>query len=208
MILKGFKFGMLLQLSIGPMCLLVFNTAGTHGLMKGLMLVCAIALVDAVYIALAGIGIASVLDKDKIKWAFRLFGCIVLVIFGANTILNVFSRSILPDIQLFSKLKSCNVFLQGLLLTASNPLTILFWGGVLSSQVISQELSKHQIVLFGLGSVLSTITFLSCVAVLGSLANTFLPVPIIQGFNILVGFILIIFGIRLTLKKTDNTTSN
>lgn len=39
MIYKGFKFGMLLQLAIGPMCLMVFNTSTTYGFWMGLSLV-------------------------------------------------------------------------------------------------------------------------------------------------------------------------
>lgn len=33
MIFKGLKFGMLLQFAIGPMCLMVFNTSATYGLL-------------------------------------------------------------------------------------------------------------------------------------------------------------------------------
>jgi hypothetical protein len=42
MIYKGFKFGMLLQLAIGPMCLMVFNTSATYGFLVALSLVLAI----------------------------------------------------------------------------------------------------------------------------------------------------------------------
>lgn len=45
--LDGLKFGMLLQLAIGPMCLLVFNTAKNMGFINALSLVSAIALIDA-----------------------------------------------------------------------------------------------------------------------------------------------------------------
>lgn len=51
--LDGLKFGMLLQLAVGPMCLLVFNTAKNAGFWVALSLVLAITLVDAFYIILA-----------------------------------------------------------------------------------------------------------------------------------------------------------
>ena len=43
----GLKFGMLLQIAVGPMCLMVFNTAKNAGFFVALSLVLAIAIVDA-----------------------------------------------------------------------------------------------------------------------------------------------------------------
>ena len=44
---RGLRFGMLLQLAIGPMCLMVFGAARDNGLAAALTLVSALALVDA-----------------------------------------------------------------------------------------------------------------------------------------------------------------
>lgn len=41
----GLKFGLLLQMAIGPMCLMVFNTAKNEGFFTTLPLVLGIALV-------------------------------------------------------------------------------------------------------------------------------------------------------------------
>ena len=65
--LDGLKFGMILQLAVGPMCLMVFNTAKNVGFLVSLTLVLAIALVDAFYIVLASLGISKILDKPKVK---------------------------------------------------------------------------------------------------------------------------------------------
>lgn len=78
MIFKGLKLGMLLQLAIGPMCLMVFNTSATYGLFIGLTLVLAIAIVDLIYIALSGFGVTAIINKNKVKFAIKLFGSIVL----------------------------------------------------------------------------------------------------------------------------------
>ena len=59
--IDGLKFGMLLQLSIGPMCLMVFNTAKNVGFTVAFTLVMAIALVDAFYISLACFGVSKII---------------------------------------------------------------------------------------------------------------------------------------------------
>lgn len=201
MIYKGFKFGMLLQLAVGPMCFMVFNTSTTHGFLTGLLLVLAIVLIDGLYITLSGIGLAVILNKEKIKFIIKIFGCIVLVLFGLNIIMGVLDYSFLPNITLFKKVTNHNIFIQGLLLTASNPLTIIFWSGVFSSQVIENELNKKRLYFFGFGCVLSTLVFLSIVALSGSILKEFLPDKIILIFNVIVGSILILFGIKLLFKK-------
>lgn len=77
MVLHGFRFGMLLQLAVGPMCLMVFNTSTTYGFAYGMHLVLAIALIDAFYIALSCVGVAAIINRAKVKGRYktgRMFG--------------------------------------------------------------------------------------------------------------------------------------
>ncbi len=201
MIYKGFKFGMLLQLAIGPMCLMVFNTSATYGFLVALSLVLAIGLIDGLYITLSGLGIAAIINQEKTKSAVKIFGCLVLLWFGTSTITGAFGINLLPDFKLFSNVTNKNIFIQGLLLTASNPLTIIFWGGVFSTQVAENNYNKEQLILFGLGCVLSTLFFLTLVDLCGSVLSGFLPQIIIKMLNVVVGIVLIYFGIRLLSKR-------
>jgi threonine/homoserine/homoserine lactone efflux protein len=93
---KGFRFGIILQLSVGPVCLFVFNTAGEYGFLAGLTAVMAVALVDALYISLAGMGIASVIQKKRIQRVIRVFGFLVLLLFGVSTILGALGLTLFP----------------------------------------------------------------------------------------------------------------
>ncbi len=208
MILKGLKFGMLLQFAVGPMCLMVFNTTTTYGFIHGLQVVFAIGLIDALYIALSCVGVAAIINKAKVKSVIKLAGCLVLVFFGANTISGVFNFSLLPRIALFSNAASDNLFGQGLLLTASNPLTIVFWSGMFSTQMIENKWNKKQLFFFAVGCVIATITFLTVVAFLGSVLSDYLPKIIVQLLNVIIGIVLIFFGIRLLCKKDNNKATD
>jgi len=201
MIYRGFKFGMILQLAVGPMCLMVFNTSATYGFLMGLSLVLAISLIDCLYIILSGFGVAAIINKEDVKSTIKVLGCIVLVLFGTNTITGAFSFTLLPEIRLFSNVTDRNIFIQGLMLTASNPMTIIFWGGVFSTQVAEYDFSKKQIIFFGLGCILSTLFFLTIISFCGSILNGFFSKTIIKVLNVMVGAILIYFGIKLLLKK-------
>ena len=200
--LDGLKFGMLLQFAVGPMCLMVFNTAKNVGFLVALTLVLAIALVDAFYIILASLGVSKILDKPKIKKAFKIIGSFVLIIFGANIILNVFNINIIPGLNL--KPTSSNIFLQGLILTLSNPITIVFWGSVLTTKIIEDKLNKKELTVFSVGLVSSTLIFLTFVALLGIVLSSFIPENVSKIMNIIVGILIIFFGIKMLLKKEKN----
>ena len=164
---EGLKFGMVLQLAVGPMCLMVFNTAKNVNFLVAETLVLAIALVDAFYILLAGLGVSKIMEKENIKKTFKLIGSLVLIIFGLNIILNVFNINLIPGLNL--KPNTTNIFIQGLILTLSNPITIVFWGSLLTTKIIDDGLKKKELILFSIGLVSSTLIFLTFVAVLGTI---------------------------------------
>lgn len=201
MILKGLRFGMLLQLAIGPVCLFVFRTSSMVGILHSATLILAIALVDACYIGLSWFGISSLLNKPQIKLYALMIGCIVLTLFGLQTILDVFHLTILPSFNHDFDLSNRNLFIQGILLTASNPLTIVFWSGIFSTKMLENEWSKNQLFFFATGCVMSTILFLSLVSFLGSVVGIFLPEIMIQILNVMIGLFLIIFALQKMMKQ-------
>ena len=198
---RGFKYGMLVQLAVGPVSLLVFKTAGTEGFGMGLVLVLAVALVDAAFIAFASLGSVYLLKCENVQAAFKAISSIILILFGISTILGAFHLSVLPEISLFNGSSTGGVFLEGVLLTASNPLTILFWNSLISSQVSREKMNKAKIFWFGAGCVLSTVVFLTFISALGTFVDRFLPETVTMILNIAVGFALVGYGISLMIRR-------
>ena len=197
--LEGLRFGLLLQLAVGPMCLMVFNTAKNVSFLVAMSLLLAIALVDAFYILLASLGVSKILEKKSIKKVFKVIGSLVLIIFGLNIILNVFNINLIPGLNL--KPSSSNIFIQGLVLTLSNPITIVFWGSVLTTKIIDDKLKKKELFIFSTGLVSSTLIFLTLVALLGTILSSVIPETISNILNVIVGLLIIGFGIKMRIKK-------
>ena len=195
----GLRFGMLLQLAVGPMCLMVFNTAKNVNFIVAMSLVLAIALVDAFYILLAALGVNKLLDNKKTKTTFKIIGALVLILFGLNIILSVFDINIIPGLNL--KPSSTNIFVQGLILTLSNPITIVFWGSVLTTKIIDDGLKKNELIIFSVGLVSATLFFLSFIAFLGTVLSSFIPEIVSRVLNIIVGLLIVIFGLKMLMKK-------
>jgi len=77
----------------------------------------------------------------------------------------------------------------------------IVWSGVFSTQVIENEISEKQLFFFGFGCILSTLVFLAVIAFCGSVLSGFLPQIMIRILNVIVGFILVFFGIKLLFKN-------
>ncbi len=194
-IFDGFKFGMLLQIAVGPVALFIFTEANSKGFLSGMMAVSAVVLVDLVFVVAAIAGVTSFLKSKKRKSLFKHIGFIFLLLFGLNIIINQFHYSILPEYTL-STLPSSS-FAKGLFLTGSNPATILFWSGVFTLKVTEDGYCKNEVYLFGCGAVAATLIFLTIIAFGGVIISGFLSGGVIRTLNIIIGFIFILFSIRL-----------
>ena len=201
MIFKGFRFGMLLQLAVGPVCIFIFQMASLRGFQAAATGVLGVSIIDGLYILAAILGIASIIEGKNTKIILKIFGAVVLFIFGMSTVLSVFNISFLPSLSIQNISNSNSVFFHAIILTVSNPLTIIFWAGVFSTKIAEENLKRRDIYVFGFGTLLSTIFFLSLIALAGSFTKTFFPSYVIQILNLIVGFLLIYFSIRMVIKK-------
>lgn len=202
MMFKGFKFGMILQLAVGPVCLFIFQLGGNKGFIEAETGVLSVALIDLLYISLAILGIATFIDEEKVKYILKLVGAIVITFFGLNTIVGTLGWQVIPSLNILKETTSDNSFIKGLILTGSNPLTIMFWAGVFSAQIAEGKLKRKEVYLFGIGSVLATLLFLSVIAIAGTITRYFLPAKLISALNIIVGLALIYFAARMFLNKS------
>jgi threonine/homoserine/homoserine lactone efflux protein len=83
----------------------------------------------------------------------------------------------------------------------SNPITIVFWGSVLTTKIIDDKLSKNELIIFSIGLVSATLLFLTAIAIIGTILSGFIPTKISIILNIIVGVIIVFFGIKMLFKK-------
>ncbi|MGG4553570.1 LysE family transporter [Paenibacillus sp. FSL W8-0186] len=196
-VLRGFRFGMILQLAVGPVCIYIFNVASKQGLLEAAAGVAAVTFVDAMFILLAVFGVASFMERPEVNRGLRIFGFAVLLAFGMNLVLSAFGIELLSHFRISNVAEVDRPFLSSLLLTASNPLTIVFWAGLFTAKIAEGGLSKTGIYAFGLGTVLSTLVFLLFVALGGSIIGQFLPKTLLQILDGVVGVLILYFAVRM-----------
>lgn len=204
MIFKGFKFGMLLQLAIGPVCIFIFSEGCNKGFWPAEAGVLAVTLVDGLFILLAVMGITSFINNEKVKRVFKIAGAIIVAYFGAMILISAFSMPQALGAGAQDGLTQGGSFYKGFVMTASNPMTILFWSGVFSAKIAEERMDKRQVQLFGAGAVISTFLFMTLVALAGSIAQEFISYAVIRILNAAVGCALILFAASKLLYKPRN----
>jgi arginine exporter protein ArgO len=72
---------------------------------------------------------------------------------------------------------------------------------VFAAQIAQNRWNRRQLAFFAAGCLLSTLLSLTAVAAIGSVLSGFLPEGAVTILNLLVGTVLIFYGLRLLLKK-------
>lgn len=83
---NGLLFGMMLQLSVGPVCLAVLHRSMTQRLRDALMMVLGVALADAAYMLGAIGGLSLLLQIHWVKQMVLMMGALILTWFGIQTL--------------------------------------------------------------------------------------------------------------------------
>lgn len=200
--LNGFRFGMLLQIAVGPICLFIFQAAAASGVWAAEIGVIAVVMIDALFILAAIFGIGALLNTyKKAKEMIVYFGAGVLIVFGLSNVFGFFGVTLMPSLDFLSEQSMGSVFWKALVLTLSNPLTIIFWAGVFSTKIVEGKIGQRDIYFFGFGALLSTFFFLTAISILGSFLTIFLAPVVLKVLNLLVGLVLIGFGIKALAKS-------
>lgn len=198
---------MILQLAVGPVCLLVFNTSATNGFFNAMQVVLAVSIIDLLFIILSLLSSSFALNKKEVRYLLNLLNGLILIFFGLNLSLSVFGISLINGLPYFKNLLGHNYFLTGITLTLSNPLTIIFWSSVFSKKVSDNDYTRTNLLFFAMGCVLATFLFLSMISISGIYFNQFLPGNIVLILNIVVGLLIIFWGIKLIINKNFKASS-
>lgn len=204
---NGLFTGLALQLAIGPVFFYIISLTLQKTTLDGLMAVIGVTLGDYVYITLAILGIGELLKKDKIKKLFGIISSIVLILFGFFIIKNIAGIDISNNVNITST-NLFSSFISTFFLTISSPLTIVLFTSLFASKVIELNYNKKDLLIFGFSTGLATFIFMGVSVLLFSIARGSIPLILIQIMNLIVGLLLIGYGIIRLVKILKNNTTN
>jgi threonine/homoserine/homoserine lactone efflux protein len=198
---QGLLFGMVLQLSVGPVCISVLQTGIAYSFRPAFLVTMGVVLADSVYVILALLGISGLMQVPALRIGIGLAGAALLLYFGGKNLLAREAKCA----ETATTQGNWSSLRYGFLLTLSNPLTILFWagvfGGLLASTSFASPLATY---VFGAGCVTATLLFLTIVAAVGKFIGQMVRPGVILWLNRVTGLFLIGFAIKLALGVFQN----
>ncbi len=198
---QGLLFGMVLQLSVGPVCVAVLQTGIVHSFRPAFLMTIGVVLADSAYVILALLGVSGLMQVPALRVGIGLAGAALLLYFGAKSLFS--TETTLGGTA--SGDGNWGSLRYGFLLTLSNPLTILFWAGVFGGLIAGSTFdSPLAVYVFAIGSVAATLIFLTTVSAAGKLIGGIVRPGILLWLNRAVGLVLVGFAVKLALGVFAN----
>jgi threonine/homoserine/homoserine lactone efflux protein len=172
-------------------------------ILDGFVAVLAVTIVDYFYITLAILGIGKLLENTKVKKAFGIISSIVLIIFGLFIIKNITNINI-PNTININSTSLFSSFVSTFFLTISSPMTIVFFTSLFAAKTVEYNYTKRELFIFGFATGLATLIFMGSSVILFSLIKETIPTILIQTLNLIVGGLIVLYGVLRLIKVLKN----
>ena len=190
---------MVLQLALGPVFFFIINLTIQRSTVDGLAGMLGALTGDSLYIILSVLGVGSLLNKPAAKTAFSMVSAAVLILIGSAILISAL-RPAQAAAGAAGNPEPLGSYLSVLVMTLSNPLTIVFFSSVFSSKAFEHGYDRLQLVWFGLGTATATVLFLSLSVILVAWIRDAISPAIVAGLNGVVGLVLIGYGFKRLLE--------
>lgn len=195
---KGILYGMGLSVLLGPVFFALIQTSIEKGFRSGMFMAVGISLSDSMYIALTYLGVSQVSDDQNFKLFLSIVGGLIMLIFGASTILRPGTAGAVQSRD------DCNggteafkLFLKGFLLNGINPFVLLFWIGVVSVASVDFDYSTNEILIFFSGIIVTIFITDTIKSYLANKLRGLITTNLMRKVNMIVGALLIVLSLRL-----------
>jgi len=199
-LLVGFGLGFLVAAQLGPISLLAIRSTLRSGVVVGLSMGAAVAIIDTAYAAAGAAGAAGLLAIEPLRLGFGILGAAVLVVLGGRTLYSAF-RVRLGGEARDEVATPRAAFLTTLAATASNPLTIASWAAVFaaaSTAGAAAEGGGAALLLAGVG--LGSLTWMTILAGGVSVARRWVGPRLLRSIDGVAGLGILGFGGLLALR--------
>lgn len=151
-------------------------------------------LADAVFMMIVYLGVFRFLETDFMQTLLWSFGGFVLIYTGVDSMLSAGQKIKMKNMESYSHKKS---FLNGFLLSISNPLSMLFWLGIFGS-VLAKTVSTYDlnhIILYSIAIFVGLFIWDITMACIASSFRKILTTKLLATISILSGLSLVGFGV-------------
>ena len=203
-IFNGVISGIVLAFLIGPVFFTILQTSIERGFSSGALVAVGVSLSDAFYIAISYLGVYQLFDQGGFNEYLGYFGGIVLLIFGAYY---VFIKSRKLAQASAEKIRARNpwkLVAKGFIINGLSPMVLIFWLGTVGIATTKFGYATPHKAIPYFASIVSTVFVTDVLkAKLADRLRRLLTPDFIRRLNLVLGFVLLVFGIRLIYYASE-----
>lgn len=201
--ITGLVFGVVFIFSLGPGFFALVQTSVQKGFKKAIFLALGISLSDIVYVILALMGVASLLEEPTTRLWMGLGGTVVLMTYG---IYSWYKKPKLYEERCgpTNEISYLKYLLKGFVLNGFNPFIVVFWVGIVGIVAVKYSYTDSDQIYFFIGVLTTILTTDLLKAFLAHRLRKLVTPKKILILNRSVGVILILFGIQMIYFLVDH----
>jgi threonine/homoserine/homoserine lactone efflux protein len=203
-ILNGVVSGIVLAFLIGPVFFTILQTSIERGFWSGFFVAIGVSLSDAFYITICYMGVYQLFDKGSFKEYLAYFGGGVLLVMGLYYLV-IKSRKLAKYDPLKVQAKSpFKLIFKGFIINGLTPMVFIFWLGTVGVATTKLGYSTPGKAIPFFTAIVCTVFVTDIVkAKLADQLRVALTPKFIRTLNLVLGFVLLIFGGRLIFMADD-----
>lgn len=197
-IVNGVISGIVLAFLVGPVFFTIVQTSIERGFGSGTLVAVGVSLSDTFYISLAYLGIYQLFDNGSFREYLAYFGGMVLLIFGLYYLFIKSKKLNRHDMTQIRANNPWKLIGKGFIINGLSPMVLIFWLGTVGLATTKLGYSTpHKAIPF-FASIVSTVFATDVLkAKLADKLRRLLTPVFIRRLNFVLGFVLLLFGLRL-----------
>lgn len=199
-VLNGIVSGVVLALLIGPVFFTIIQTSMERGFRSGAWVAVGVSLSDTVYILISYLGLYQFFENPIAKERLAYFGGGILILFGCYYLF-IKSRNLLNFHPEHIKVRSpFRLAAKGFLINGLSPMVLLFWIGTVGFASTEFGYTQPWQAFVYFTAIVCTVFITDLIkAKLADQLRILITAKAIQRLNIILGIVLIFFGLRLII---------
>ncbi len=203
-ILNGVVSGLVLACLIGPVFFTLLQTSIERGFWSGFFVAIGVSLSDAFYITICYMGVYQLFDNENFKEYLAYFGGGVLLIMGLYYLLIKSRRLAKYDPMNVQARSPFRLITKGFIINGLTPMVFIFWLGTVGVATTKLGYSTPGKAIPFFAAIVSTVFITDIIkAKLADKLRIVLTPKFIRTLNLVLGFVLLIFGGRLIFMADD-----
>lgn len=197
-VLNGIISGIVLALLIGPVFFTILQTSIERGFSSGALVAVGVSLSDAFYVTISYLGVYQFFDKGGFQEYLGYFGGMVLLTFGGYYLFIKSRRLARAAPENIGASNPWKLVGKGFIINGLSPMVLIFWLGTVGIATTKfGYVTPHKAIPY-FTSIVSTVFVTDVLkAKLADKLRRLLTPHFIRRLNLVLGFALLVFGIRL-----------